>query len=121
MLGSGSKTKAGISAPCPTWSRVRRAGETAKVRVDWAIVSGVSPVSPYLELIYDYRNGEWERHRRALVGALPCALRQVGPVQQPCAFKVRQQGRDTRETGGTVRPCHQGPRCQGGKVRVKEK
>jgi hypothetical protein len=86
----------------PTWSRARHAGGTAKVCVDWAFVSGVSLVSPYLELIDDYRNGEWERHGRALVGALPCALRQVGPVQQPRGFKVRQQDRDTRETGETL-------------------
>ena len=33
----------------PSWSRVRDAGGTAKMRADWAFVSGVSLVSPDLE------------------------------------------------------------------------
>jgi hypothetical protein len=63
MLGSASKGKAVRSAPrfdqgvCPTWSHFCEAGGTAKVCVDWAFVSGVSVVSPYLKLIDDYRNG----------------------------------------------------------------
>ena len=96
MLGSASKIKA-VYPPgvfgwrvCPTLSRVSSAGGTAKKRVDWAFVSGVSPVSPYLKLIDEYRNGEWKRHGRALVGATPPALRQVGRVQQAQGFKVRQ-------------------------------
>jgi len=101
MLGSGSKTKAAISTPCPTWSRVRRACETAKLRVDWAFVSGVSPVSPYLKLLEDYRKKDQKRHGEALIGALPRVPGQVGQVQRWQRFKVRQQGRDTGETGET--------------------
>jgi hypothetical protein len=58
MIGSGSKIKAAYlpgvrfgRRGCPTWSRASGAGGTAKVCADWAFVSGVSPVSPYLKLI----------------------------------------------------------------------
>jgi hypothetical protein len=59
MHGSASKIKARTPAPCvrvsrgvcPTCSHVPTAGGTAKMRADWAFVSGVSLVSPYLELL----------------------------------------------------------------------
>jgi hypothetical protein len=127
MLGSASKIEA-ASPPrvrfgrraCPTLSQARAAGGTAKVCVDWAFVSGVSPVSPYLELIDNYRNEDGNRHRQALVGVPARALGQVGQTQQSCAFKVGQQGRDTGETGGTARPSQPG---EGAKVKtqVREK
>jgi hypothetical protein len=57
MTGSGSKIKAAYlpgvrfgRRGCPTWSRAPSAGGTAKMGADWAFVSGVSPVSPYLKL-----------------------------------------------------------------------
>jgi len=62
MLGSASKIKAARSlrerlgrGGRPTWSHLCDAGGTAKTRAVWAFVSGVSVVSPYLELIEDYR------------------------------------------------------------------
>ncbi len=67
---------------CPAWSHFSDAGGTTKVCADWAFVSGVSVVPPYLELIEEYRNGDWKRHGRGLVGATPPALRQVGQAQQ---------------------------------------
>lgn len=117
MLNSASKIKAlrllrkrlGWVA-CPTPSRVQAAGGTEKVPADWAFVSGVSPVSPNLKLIEDYRNEEWESHGRALVGATPHALRRVDFAQSPQTIVVRQHGRDTGETGGT-RQSHS--RCKG--------
>ena len=58
MRGSASKTKAIYPARvrfgrhgCPMLSHLSAAGGTAKVCADWAFVSGVSPVSPYLKLI----------------------------------------------------------------------
>ena len=54
MAGSGSKSKPVVRAR-PTLSHVPTAGGTAKVRADWAFVSGVSLVSPYLRLLEDYR------------------------------------------------------------------
>jgi len=58
MLGSASKISAARPlrqsldwGACPSRSRVRDAGGTAKVPADWASVSGVSPVSPGLKLI----------------------------------------------------------------------
>jgi hypothetical protein len=110
MLGLASEINTGMSVQRvraargvgPTWSHVRATGGTAKTRADWALVSGVSLVSPYLKLTEDYRTGKQVRHRQPLVAALPPALRQVGQVQQPCGFKVRLQGRDTGETGETT-------------------
>ena len=60
MNGSASKCKS-VARACPTQSHFAGADGTAKVCADWASVSGVSPVSPYLELIVDYRNGDWKR------------------------------------------------------------
>ena len=88
MAGSGSKSKSAMRA-CPTLSHVPAAGGTAKVRADWAFVSGVSLVSPYLELIEDYRKGDWERQWRALIALTRPLLGQVGQPQQPRGFKVR--------------------------------
>ena len=58
MRGSASKTKAtypfGVyvsAGGCPTLSHMSGASGTAKVCANWAFVSGVSPVSPYLKLI----------------------------------------------------------------------
>ena len=58
MHGSASKIDAAYPPGvrfgrrvCLTWSRALGAGGTAKVCADWAFVSGVSPVSPYLKLI----------------------------------------------------------------------
>ena len=81
VSAAGSRLTRLASRPCPTLSHLSAAGGPAKVCANWAFVSGVSPVSPYLELIDDYRNGERERQRRALVRALPSAPRQVGHVQ----------------------------------------
>ena len=48
MLGLASKGKPAVRA-CPALSHVHlSSGETAKVRADWAFVSGVSLVPPYL-------------------------------------------------------------------------
>lgn len=88
---------------CPTWSRLLGAGETAKRRTEWAVGSGVSPVSPNLKLIGGKELGDWKRHGRVLIDAMPAALRQVGPVQRWHVFVLRQQGRDTGGTGGTAR------------------
>ena len=93
MLGSVSNTKAGKAAPrlsqgvCPTLSRGQRAGGTAKVCADWALVSGVSLVPPYLELIEEYRSGEWNRQGEGLVGATIAVPGQVGQAQQSRAFQ----------------------------------
>src|SRR5450759_2227165 len=58
MRGSASKTKAtypfGVyvsAGGCPTLSHMSGASGTAKVCANWAFVSGVPPVSPYLKLI----------------------------------------------------------------------
>jgi hypothetical protein len=40
---------------------------------------------------------------RLLIGTKPLLLRQVRQVQQICGVKVRQQGWDTGETGGTAK------------------
>lgn len=58
MLGLASKGKPTVRA-CPTLSHLLAARGTAKVRAEWALVSGVPVVSPYLKLIDDYRNGDW--------------------------------------------------------------
>ena len=69
MLGSASNTKAG-KPPAPRPVRLshivsrQRAGETTKVCADWAFVSLVSLVPPYLELIEEYRSGEWKGRER---------------------------------------------------------
>ena len=64
MRGSVSKIKAAHSprgctdwCGCPTLSHMSGASGTAKRRVDWAFVSGVSPVSPNLKLIDRTQNG----------------------------------------------------------------
>ena len=88
MAGSGSKSKPVVRAR-PTLSHVPAAGGTAKVCADWAFVSGVSLVSPYLRLLEDYRKGDWERQWRALIALTPPLLGQVGQAQQPRGFKVR--------------------------------
>jgi hypothetical protein len=96
MLGSALKTKAAVLVPrvcsgyvCPTLSRVRNAGGTEKVCADWAFVSGVSLVPPFLELIEEYRNGEWKRQGEGLVGATLAAPGQARQVQRWQAFVVR--------------------------------
>jgi hypothetical protein len=65
MLGLASKGKPAVRA-CPTLSHVLAARGTAKVRADWAFVSGVSAVSPYLGLIDDYRNGDWGKAAKGI-------------------------------------------------------
>ena len=65
MLGSASKGKPVLRARL-TLSHVSAAGGTAKVCADWAFVSGVSLVSPYLELIGDYRKKDWERQWKGI-------------------------------------------------------
>jgi hypothetical protein len=86
MSGSASKNKPAhpfgvyVSAGgCPTLSHMSGAGGTAKRRADWALVSGVSPVSPNLKLI--------ERIQREKVGY---GRKGINWPQGPCA-----------ETGGT--------------------
>jgi hypothetical protein len=96
MRGLASKIKASVShrglSGCLRQSHVSAAGGTAKVRADWTFVSGVSPVSPYLKLLEDFRRKDRERQGEALIGALPRVLGQVGQVQRYQGFKVRQQG-----------------------------
>lgn len=93
MFGSASNTKAGKSAPrlgqgvCPTLSRVQRAGGTAKVCADWAFVPLVSLAPPYLELIEEYRSGEWNRQGEGLVGATLAVPGQMGQTQQSRGFQ----------------------------------
>ena len=107
MLGLASRTEAAVLAQlcdpgqraCLTLSHTRAAGGTAQVCADWAFVSGVSPVPPYLELIENYRNGAWLKHGRLLVGAQARVLRQVGQAQQTRGFEVRPQAWNTGETG----------------------
>jgi hypothetical protein len=70
MAGSGSKNKPVVRA-CPTLSHVLAAGGTAKVCADWAVVSGVSPVSPYLRLLEDYKKEDQERQWRAIIALTP--------------------------------------------------
>ena len=50
MTGLVLRNKSAIRA-CLTLSHVPAAGGTAKTRADWAFVSPVSPVPPYLKLI----------------------------------------------------------------------
>jgi len=88
MLGSELKIK--TTSPrarvgrgiCSTLSRRWGAGGTAKMRADWAFVSGVSLVPAYLKLIEEYKTEEWKRHGRELVGATPPVPGQVGQAQQ---------------------------------------
>lgn len=87
---------------CPTLSHLRDAGGTAKVRADWAFVSGGSVVSLYLELVEDYRKEKQTKPRQGLIGATPPALGQVGHARAPPTFLVRQQGRDTDEPSETT-------------------
>ena len=89
MHGSASKIKAAYlpgaqfsRRGCPTWSRASGAGGTAKVCANWAFVSGVPPVSPYLKLI--------ERIQKKKVGD---GRKGISPCQAPCA--------ETGGTGGT--------------------
>jgi hypothetical protein len=72
MLGLASKIK--VAGPprvrlgrCvrPRWSHACHAGGTAKTHAEWAVVSGVSPVSRNLKLIDRLR--QWKRHRGAIV------------------------------------------------------
>jgi hypothetical protein len=65
MLGLASKIKATYPprvrfgrGGCLTLSHLPAAGGTAKVRADWAFVSGVSPVSPNLKLIDKIQSGK---------------------------------------------------------------
>ncbi len=102
----------------PTRSHLLRPRGTAKTRVNWAFVSLVSPVSSYLELIAKYGLGNWIQHQRLLIGPTPRALRQVGQAQRIRAFKVREPGRDTPETGGTV---HAPSRFKGSNLKTMEK
>lgn len=98
MFGSASNTKAGKSAPrlgqgvCPTLSRVQRAGGTAKVCADWAFVPLVSLAPPYLELIEEYRSGEWNRQGEGLVGATLAVPGQMGQTQQSRGFQGEAAG-----------------------------
>ena len=104
MPGLASKINAGLSVrrlrfcrgACLTWPHVKHARGTTKARADWVFVSGVSPVSPNLELIEDHRMGKRDRQRQALIGALPPTLRQVRPAQQPRGFQgeTTRHGRD---------------------------
>jgi hypothetical protein len=60
MVASASEISVGckrrvLLCRCPGLSHLRAAGGTAKVGADWAFVSGVSPVSPDLKLIDEYR------------------------------------------------------------------
>ena len=114
MLGLGYNIETGIAGrrrswrACPTLSPLSAAGGTAQMCADWAFVSPVSPVSPNLELIKDYRLEEWRRHRRALVSATPPydETGETGPTNT--SIMVRQQGRDTGGTAethiGALRP-----------------
>jgi pheromone shutdown protein TraB len=72
MRGLGSKVNAGVYGYDRviglTLSRLWPTTGTAKMRVDWAFVSGVSLVSPSLKLIDEYRMGDKERHWKALIG-----------------------------------------------------
>jgi hypothetical protein len=118
MLGLASKTKA-AGLPRVGSNRVfvpRRpacvdADGTGKMRANSAFVSRVPPVSPYLELIEDYRKGKWRSHGDALIGPRLPALRQVGPAQRWRGFPVGQQGEthvrrwdSVRYDGGTLLP-----------------
>lgn len=106
MIGSASNNQFGLRfdrRACPTRSHLCVAGGTAKMRADWASVSGVSGVSPYPQLIEDYREEQRTKARQALIGAMPLALRQVGHSQSPRAFVVRQHGRDIGEPSETTR------------------
>jgi hypothetical protein len=95
MLDLVSNVNGGIAAVrvglghslCPTQPHLVGGGETVKTCAEWVLVSPVSPVSPNLQLIEEYRMGKQERQRQGLVAALPRALRQVRPVQQPCGFQ----------------------------------
>ena len=99
MLGLASKTEPAAAAPrvrsgrpvCLTWPGARAARGTAKTHAEWAFVSGVSVVSPYLKLRED-SNGEWEKHGRGVVGDPARALRQVGQTQQLCGFQGETTG-----------------------------
>ena len=113
MIGSASRINAAVPPRqrvrsgcdlCPARSHVGRSGGTAAMPMDWAFVSPVSPVSPNLELIEEYTMGKQDRQRQVLVGALPAQVRQVGPVQQTCGFKVRHLWWNTGETGETAPP-----------------
>jgi hypothetical protein len=82
MRGSASKISSttpqqhllvGLGA-CPTRSRLWPAGGTAKMRVDWMFVSGVSLVSPVLELLERLQNGKTETAGAAINSPpAPCA------------------------------------------------
>lgn len=113
MLASASKIEvvrqpwrrllpAGLSHIGP---RVGRGWDSEKMR-RLGVCLSVSVVSPNLRLIEEYRG---KMQEQALIGAKASALRQVRPVQRCQVFVVRQQGRDTSETGGTVPPFHAWP------------
>src|SRR5690348_4485994 len=51
---------------CPTLSRLWPRRGTAKMRVDWILVSPVPPVSPSLKLINEYRMGNEGRQQKAI-------------------------------------------------------
>lgn len=80
MLGLASKTEPAVAAQrgragqrvCLTWSQVRATGGTPKTRAGWAFVSGVSVVSPNLELRED-SNEEGKKHGRISWRSAPCA------------------------------------------------
>ena len=74
------------------WSHVEHTGWTPRTCAERALVSPVSPVSPNLKLIERLRNERWGTAGRALIGATPSALRQVGPVQQSCGFQGETTG-----------------------------
>ena len=121
MLGSASENKRANPhrvpfgrRGCPTLSHLSATGGTAKGRVDWAFVSGVSPVSPNLKLIDRIQSGKGTggiSRRQAL-----CA-----GTGGTSATMTRFSGETTRlrhtwdrwdtakraqgETGATFKPC----------------
>ena len=95
MLGSASNVKQDMfsarvdlnSSLRLTRSHVWREGGTTKIHAERAVVSPVSPVSPYLQIIEDEKMGNVERQRQALVAALPEKVGQVRLMQQPCGLR----------------------------------
>ena len=80
-LKSAGPARTSIAHACPTLSHVPAASETAKIPVDWELVSPVSLVSLILKLIDGIKNGRWGRHVGRESWRKPPALRQVGRAQ----------------------------------------
>lgn len=94
MPGLGSRSRNPLTWPALAAGRVSQlahlpaAGETAKTLMDWAFVSPVSPVSPFLKiigrtknLIGRMRNWNGRTDMGVLIGTKPLLLRQVRQVQ----------------------------------------